>query len=1180
MNSESFPSRLSDLRLALQPLLWCLCLTVMLAVSGFLPAGAFFTDPQTYLPFHTVLELIAILISFMVFILSWNLRNQLPDGQLLVIGFAFLIVGFVDFAHSVSFLGMPAFVTPSGTEKAINFWLVGRAVAAVALFTVAIARPPRLSPASCYAALAGALLFSLATFWLGIAHPDWWPRTFIAGQGLTPFKINSEYAIALVYGVSAVLLGRRAVNTRNEDMAWLAAAAWVLGLAELFFTLYSRVTDLYNFLGHAYKFIAYFMIYRALFVAGVRAPYQLLSLERARLRSIVNTIPDLVWVKDTRGVYLFCNRTFEKLFGAPESQIIGKTDYDFVDRSLADLFRENDQKAIRHGGPCKNEESLKFKTGSYTGMFETTKTPIYDDTGTVIGVLGITHDITEAKRIQAELSQAREHLEEQVSQRTAQLREAKEAAEAAALAKANFLANMSHEIRTPMNAVLGMAHLALAADPPPKVRDYLRKIMLSGQHLLGIINDILDFSKIDAGKMDIEKVEFDLETVFQSAMGMISERCSQKGIELVLDMPSNVPRRLVGDPLRTEQALVNYLNNAVKFTDRGEIILRVRLEDRRTEEITLRFEVHDTGVGIDSQKRAQLFQAFQQVDSSTTRKYGGTGLGLAITKRLAEAMGGEVGVESELGAGSTFWFSARFSVATSASEESPIGKAAGLCRVLVVDDNLHARESAAGMLQSMGFLSRAMASGLDALAEISRAAGAGEPYDVLVVDWKMPHMDGIALAQKAKELSLEPPPRIIMLTANDENELRAAASGLNISAVLPKPLTMSRLFDGLSQALGYSPPENAKQGREGAGPKVLAQAIQGARALVVEDNELSQEVAVGILKELGLQADVACNGAEAIDMIARQKYDVVLMDVQMPVMDGITATQRMRQDHRYDDLPIIAMTASVMQSDRDKCLVAGMNDHVSKPIEPGDLLNKLLRWVVPVPEGLSPSAGVIAVDKGATTGVEIPAEIPGLDTAQGLRRVLDNKVLYLSLLSKFASGQRSAADQIGGAMTAGDWALAERLAHSLKSVSGSIGAAQIADVSATLEAALRERRSMSEIDSLLAELKARVVEMTDALSTALLVEAPRMDTEVDQVDLEAVCTRMAALLSQSDAEASEVLRNKSALLAAAFPKDYSKLKAEVDAFDFEAALSTLKQAWKEQSSDVANRTEKPAHSKE
>jgi len=683
------------------------------------------------------------------------------------------------------------------------------------------------------------------------------------------------------------------------------------------------------------------------------------------------------------------------------------------------------------------------------------------------------------------------------------LDEARSEAEDATKAKSEFLANMSHEIRTPMNAIMGMAHLAMKTDLTAKQYDYLKKVDISARSLLGIINDILDFSKIEAGKMDMESVDFQLEETLDNISTLVGIKTQEKGLELLFKTDPEVPRALIGDPLRLGQILINLSNNAVKFTDTGEIVVATELIKKDKAQVTLQFSVHDTGIGMTAEQAAKLFQPFSQVDSSTTRKYGGTGLGLTISKRLAEMMGGKIWVESQPGQGSTFSFTANLGLGKERAKKrfKPTSQLHGM-QVLVVDDNATSRSILQEMLESFSFEVSLASSGEEGITELETASN-DKPFELVIMDWKMPGMDGIEASKRIKDhkgLSKIPP--IILVTAYGREEVMQQAEEVGLDGFLLKPVSPSMLFDATMQAFGEAVPEISRIKQRKEQESEALKHIQGARLLLVEDNEINQQVAREILEGAGLNVTLATNGQEAVNAVKESNYDAVLMDVQMPVMDGYTATRKIREwevgmrnaecgmgnkigedsdlKSEIKSVPIIAMTAHAMTGDEDKSLQAGMNGHVTKPIDPDQLFATLQIWIQPSEKrGLTQPPVVPVKPFGEDNVVSIeealPESLPGFDLADGLKRLQGNKTLYRKLLLNFATDYSEAANDIRIALDTKDFERTHSLVHNIKGLAGNLSATNLQAASVNLEKLVKgvEKKAppAQQLNSKLSELE-------------------------------------------------------------------------------------------------------------
>ncbi len=687
-----------------------------------------------------------------------------------------------------------------------------------------------------------------------------------------------------------------------------------------------------------------------------------------------------------------------------------------------------------------------------------------------------------------ELRNIQIHLEDLVAQRTRELEQAKVAAEDASRFKSSFLANMSHEIRTPMNAIIGLTHLIRRAAVDRRQIEQLNRVTQAAQHLLGIINDILDFSKIEEGKLSIEHNDFELDRVFQNLNDLIGDRAAEKRLEIVNCIDPAIPALLRGDRLRLGQVLVNFASNAIKFTEAGSIIFRVRLLSQDETTLTLRFEVSDSGIGLSEEQQERLFQAFEQADASTTRRFGGTGLGLAISKRLVELMGGRIGVDSTLGQGSTFWFELPLQRAAAASTVARSLTLPRGLRVLVVDDVVDARVALEDMLLSFSARVRTAESGEQAIAAMHEAMATGQPFDLVMMDWAMPGMDGIETSRRILGLDLQPAPKIILATAYGGEWSAEQLAAIGIAAQLNKPVTPSVLHDAMLGVLSGQNPLPPAPAADSPAALDLSP-LRGRNILLAEDNPINREVALELLEETGLRVDVAVDGQEAFEKATKTAYDLILMDVQMPNLDGLEATRKLRAFPERRNVPILAMTANAFDEDKRACLEAGMNDHVPKPVDPDHLFRTLLQWM---PAQAQPAAlhesPTDLQDNGDDEQLRQQlARIDGLDLGIGLHAMRGKLPVYLRLLGMFADNHDGEAEVIQAALARGQLDEVQRYAHSLKGSAGSLGLQNIQRIAAAIELPLKQNAPEAPllVQQALEELAQELPKLTNHLHRLL-----------------------------------------------------------------------------------------------
>jgi PAS domain S-box-containing protein len=902
-------------------------------------------------------------------------------------------------------------------------------------------------------------------------------------------------------------------------------------------------------------------------VLGIQERSASLNRTNNRIQTYIQTVQTALLAIGNGGEITLLNEAGCRLLGFPPAGWLGRNWIaDFVvDEEAQRQLSAALAKGLTSGpGSAGIDEAamLEYRVRSQDGqvlLMRWHNCLLRGETGQVLGMLCSGEDITRSRSQELELIEARK------------------VAEQANSAKSEFLSRMSHELRTPMNAIIGLSYLALRAEPEPRLEDYISKINSAGQKLLTIINDILDFSKIEAGRMTLERTDFLLDSVLTDLTGLTAHKIFNKGLELLFLVDEDVPRHLNGDPLRLGQVLLNLLSNSSKFTELGQIVLHIRYLERQNQRIKLGFEVSDTGIGISESQLANLFQPFEQAELSTARHYGGTGLGLTICRHLLGLMEGSIEASSEVGAGTTFRATAWFGLAVAPPSPVLPHGLNGLS-VLLVDDNPIAISVLESNLAHLPIRLSTCGSGQETLERVEQAAASGQPIDLILLDWQLPDMDGLETVRRLKALEVPHTPEVVMVTAYGSAEIRMAAAALGVQGFLTKPICQSDLVDTLIELV--EPTSSSGRSDQLMAETLLCQGLDGLRVLLVEDNQINQQICVELLSSVAVNVTVAENGEEALRLLdgaadnaggddGSLPFDLVLMDLNMPVLDGWEATRRLRRNPRFNDLPVLAMTAHALVEERERCLALGMQEHLTKPIEPTRLYAALAHWGQRTLEADTASA---AAQPGIPPATTPPP--PGLDREGGLRRTAGNEDLYHRLLSSMANTQADAADRVAAALNEQDAPTARRIAHTVKGVAANLGATALAEAASRLENTLQAGHpSADDLDHFRSTLEETVALIRALPSTGRTLaeghgegeelggSGPDGPWDAAMPEPADLLEQLRTLLQAGDGEAIDLVQaHRASLQRLLGGATFRAMEGQLEHFAFEAAAAALEAA--------------------
>lgn len=970
-------------------------------------------------------------------------------------------------------------------------------------------------------------------------------RDNVLGASLEPFYESRESYLECGAAVSQAVLRGEAFETELKMRRSDGSVFWV------------------HFSGRAVNKndLSYGTVWVVMDISARRQLEDDLHKSEYNYRLLINNVTEgIIVVQNAR--IAFANRLIQTLSGYTHEELIGMPFTESIYPEDVPVVVDRHTRRLR-GEVVEQYYQIRLQ-------HRITKTLIWVEISSVLieweaqpATLSFVSDLTQRKLLE---SQLKESMDEQMRLQTLQMQNelkvselARRHAEETTEAKSLFLANMSHEIRTPMNAIIGMAHLALKTDLTVKQKDYVEKIHKAGMSLMGIINDILDFSKIEAGKLDIEEVEFDLDEVFNSVAVVTSEKAEQKGLEYLFDIGEAVPRRLKGDPLRIGQVLINLVNNAIKFTEEGEVCLRCEVLVRQGNQVLMQFVVRDTGLGMSEAQSAKLFMPFSQGDESTTRKFGGTGLGLSISKGMVDLMGGEISLQSVLGQGTTVTF--QLPLIDLPTEQKQINRELfDQLSVLIVDDHAFAAKLLSDKLSVYGIGCDLVGSGRDALRLLlDRDQTLQGQYNAIFVDLHMPYMDGTELITLIRHANLQEIPKIALVGASARENLNYREDSSMIDAYLDKPFNTSNVFDCLVNMFSYHTHSSVAHAANGVFK------CKGLRVLLVEDNLINQQIARELLEAAEIEVDLAANGRIAVERLHEKGpdyYGMVFMDVQMPEMDGHEATRLIRSSDIFADLPIIAMTAHALLIERERCFASGMNAHLAKPINPGELYQAVAEWCREFVVGTDDT-----VESEVTPVEEVALFIPGVDTQLGLSRTMGDRQLYFKLLKLFVQDQRDALSGIRLALSQQDTKSAERIAHTLKGVAGLIGA-QVQLAAAQLEAAIEAGIPVNQFESQLSSTETELRLCIAAIEDCLASEYTMPPSETEDAGVKSLQSNEQVLeklkhcyqlVSNYDGEALDVLAGATEELNTAFGADVQKQIMRAAAqYDFDVIISIMK----------------------